>query len=100
MKSAAIKHLVIAIITIGTLIAVPCDQSMACTRTLYVGEDNTVITGRNMDWKEDMASNLWIFPAGMERNGAAGPRSIEWTSRYGSVIVSGYGGYTIGQRRG
>jgi penicillin V acylase-like amidase (Ntn superfamily) len=62
----------------------------ACTRTLYVGEDNTVITGRNMDWKEDMASNLWIFPAGLQRDGAAGARSIRWTSKYGSVVVSGY----------
>lgn len=61
-----------------------------CTRTLFVGADDTVITGRNMDWKEDMGSNLWIFPAGMARDGAAGPRSIRWTSRYGSVIVSGY----------
>nr|WP_246505130.1 linear amide C-N hydrolase [Microvirga antarctica] len=64
--------------------------AMACTRSLYVGDGNLVITGRNMDWKEDMASNLWIFPAGMKRDGASGPRSLSWTSRYGSVIVSGY----------
>jgi choloylglycine hydrolase len=57
---------------------------------LYVGADNTVITGRNMDWEEDMASNLWIFPEGLKRDGAAGPKSIRWTSKYGSVIVSGY----------
>ncbi len=62
-----------------------------CTRTLYVGADKTtVITGRNMDWGEDMASNLWVFPAGIERGGAAGARSIQWTSKYGSVVVSGY----------
>lgn len=64
--------------------------ALACTRTLYVGADNTVITGRNMDWKEDMASNLWVFPAGLKRDGAAGPKSIAWTSKYGSVVVSGY----------
>jgi penicillin V acylase-like amidase (Ntn superfamily) len=68
--------------TVGTAIA--------CTRTLFVGAGNTVITGRNMDWKEDMASNLWVFPAGMNRDGVAGPRSLRWTSKYGSVIVSGY----------
>src|SRR5687768_6505109 len=62
----------------------------ACTRTLYVGQDNTVITGRNMDWKEDMGSNLWIFPAGIEREGAAGPRSLKWAARYCSVVASGY----------
>ena len=61
-----------------------------CTRTLYVGDENIVITGRNMDWKQDMASNLWTFPAGMERDGAAGPQSIAWTSKHGSVVVSGY----------
>jgi len=61
-----------------------------CTRTLYVGADNTVITGRNMDWSEDLASNLWVFPAGIRRDGAAGPTSIQWTSKYGSVVVSGY----------
>jgi choloylglycine hydrolase len=66
------------------------EPAFACTRTLYVGADNTVITGRNMDWQEDMASNLWVFPQGMKRDGAAGPRSVQWTSRYGSVVVSGY----------
>jgi len=65
-------------------------SSFACTRTLYVGQDNTVITGRNMDWSEDMGSNLWIFPAGIHRDGSAGPNSPKWTSRYGSVITAGY----------
>ena len=62
----------------------------ACTRTLYVGADNTVITGRNMDWMEDMQTDLWIFPRGMARTGQAGPGSPEWTAKYGSVIASGY----------
>jgi choloylglycine hydrolase len=75
----------------ATLMAAPSvDQLLACTRTLYVGDGNTVITGRNMDWKEDMASNLWVFPAGLKRDGASGPRSIHWTSMHGSVVVSGY----------
>lgn len=65
-------------------------QAGACTRTLFVGADNTVITGRNMDWMEDMASNLWVFPAGLNRDGAAGASSIRWTSKFGSVVVSGY----------
>ncbi len=63
----------------------------ACTRILYVGEQNMVATGRNMDWKEDMKSDLWIFPRGMARNGLAGANSLNWESRYGSVITSGYG---------
>ena len=61
-----------------------------CTRALYVGEDGLVITGRSMDWGEDMHSNLWVFPRGMSRDGAAGPNSVKWTSRYGSLAVSSY----------
>jgi penicillin V acylase-like amidase (Ntn superfamily) len=64
--------------------------ALGCTRTLFVGADDTIITGRNMDWDEDMSSNLWVFPAGLKREGAAGARSIRWVSKYGSVIVSGY----------
>lgn len=71
-----------------TLASIP--RASACTRTLFTGEDNTVITGRNMDWKEDMSSNLWVLPAGMARDGAAGPNSLSWTSKYGGVVVSGY----------
>src|SRR5262245_35420782 len=72
---------------LGTSLAEPAS---ACTRTLFVGDDGLVLTGRNMDWVEDMGSNLWAFPAGMKRDGASGPNSILWTSLYGSVIVSSY----------
>lgn len=61
-----------------------------CTRVTYLGENNLVVTGRSMDWGEDMQSDLWIFPAGMTRNGSCGAGSLEWTSKYGSVIASGY----------
>jgi choloylglycine hydrolase len=49
-----------------------------------------VITGRSMDWKEDLRTNLWVFPRGMQRDGAAGPGSPRWVSKYGSVIAAGY----------
>ncbi|NML46213.1 linear amide C-N hydrolase [Ramlibacter sp. G-1-2-2] len=62
----------------------------ACTRIVYLGNDNDVITARSMDWNADIETNLWIFPRGMARNGEVGPSSVQWTSRYGSVIASGY----------
>jgi len=62
----------------------------ACTRALFVGSDSVVITGRSMDWSEDMHSDLWVFPRGIQRDGTAGPKSIAWTSKYGSLTVSGY----------
>jgi choloylglycine hydrolase len=62
----------------------------ACTRVVYLGDNGDVITARSMDWKVDVATNLWIFPRGMQRSGEAGPNSVQWTSRYGSVIATGY----------
>ena len=62
----------------------------SCTRALYVGTDNMVVTGRSMDWEQDMATDLWLFPRGMSRNGGAGPQSPQWVSKYGSVVSSVY----------
>lgn len=61
-----------------------------CTRAVYLGPDDTVITARTMDWLEDMRTNLWALPRGCARDGAAGPRSAKWISRYGSVVATGY----------
>ena len=62
----------------------------ACTRAVYLGPDNMVVTGRTMDWKEDLKSNIYLFPRGMKRAGADSGNTIHWTSKYGSVITAGY----------
>lgn len=64
------------------------NTSLACTRAVYLGPDNTVLTGRTMDWDVDVKSNIWVFPQGMTRNGAAGANSLQWTSKYGSLITT------------
>jgi len=64
--------------------------AQACTRVTYLGSDDSVITARSMDWAVDVGTNLWILPRGMQRSGEAGPHSLEWTSKYGSVIATGY----------
>lgn len=80
---------VCATILMGTsMLAAPVSE--ACTRFVYHGANDEVITARSMDWKLDVGTNLWVFPRGMKRSGEAGPNSIEWTSRYGSVIATGY----------
>ena len=65
-------------------------QTHACSRVVYLGPDGTVITARSMDWANDIHTDLWAFPRGMKRDGAAGPKSIQWTSKYGSVISAGF----------
>lgn len=62
----------------------------ACTRAVYLGPDNMVVTGRTMDWKEDLKSNIYLFPRGMKRAGADSGNTIHWTSKYGSIITAGY----------
>lgn len=65
-------------------------ESSACTRVVYLGPAGTVITGRTMDWKVEIPTNLYIFPRGMHRAGADSGNTIHWTSRYGSLVASGY----------
>ncbi|HWL58394.1 MAG TPA: linear amide C-N hydrolase [Paracoccus sp. (in: a-proteobacteria)] len=62
----------------------------ACTRFVYHGINDQIITARSMDWKTDTGTNLWVLPRGMKRDGKAGPNSIEWTAKYGSVVASAY----------
>ena len=39
----------------------------ACTRAVYLGPRNSWwITGRTMDWKEDIMSNIYVFPRGIQ----------------------------------
>jgi len=88
MKFRALTAWCLAAASLSLLLHAP--PADACTRVLYVADDGTVITGRSMDWEEDMMSNVWAFPAGIARDGAAGPNSLHWVSKYGSVGVSGY----------
>ncbi|RRR46363.1 linear amide C-N hydrolase [Mycolicibacter terrae] len=61
-----------------------------CTRLVYLGPNGNIITGRSMDWKLDLATNLWALPRGVRRGGQAGANSVEWTAKYGSVVATGY----------
>lgn len=75
----------------AAMTAVPAGRNAsACTRVVYKGPENTVLTARSMDWKEDPRSNIWIFPRGMERNGEVGRNPLTWRSKYGSVVTAAY----------
>ena len=78
------------LVTLTAAAALLTAEAQACTRVVYHGPDGRNITGRNMDFKDPMVSNFWVFPRGMKRSGAAGSRSLEWTSKFGSLAVSGY----------
>ncbi|WP_183478042.1 linear amide C-N hydrolase [Mesonia hippocampi] len=65
-------------------------EMSACTRVVYKGTNETIITARSMDWKDDIPANLWAFPRGIKRDGAVGKSSVKWKSKYGSVITSSW----------
>ena len=62
----------------------------ACTRILYRTGTGNFLVGRTMDWYDDLGSDLWAFPRGMSRRGCAQENALEWTSKYGSVVVDAY----------
>ena len=66
-----------------------------CSRVLYVGQDDLVVTGRSMDWMIPTGSNIWALPAGLTRDGAAAVNSFSWTSVRGSVVSTMYDGVTV-----
>ncbi len=78
-----------AIALIGLQVMVPFGAE-ACTRIVFLGEGGNVITARSMDWKYDVGTNLYLLPRGIVRSGEAGPNSISWTAKYGSVVATGY----------
>jgi choloylglycine hydrolase len=73
------------------LIAAP---AIPCSRILWNDNGHSVLVGRNMDWFEDLKSNLWVLPRGMERTGQVPTNPLKWTSKYGSVIVAAYDSIT------
>jgi len=90
MKTKRSPFLSFTALLTAAVLALPLPSALACTRAVYFGLEGQTVTGRTMDWVEDMQSNLWIFPRGMKRDGGMGEQGFQWTSKYGSLIVSVY----------
>src|SRR5690625_1078198 len=87
MKTHYTKSLIIGLVVIFTSLF---NVSEACTRVVYKGPNNTVITARSMDFTLEIPANLWVFPRGIHRTGETGKNTIEWTSKYGSLSTSSW----------
>jgi penicillin V acylase-like amidase (Ntn superfamily) len=84
---AGMKKLALNLL-LGVALCSPSLDADACTRILYETGNKTYIVGRTMDWAVDPHTDLWSFPKGMQRDGGVGPQSIQWSSKYGSVVAS------------
>ena len=64
-----------------------------CTVCVWANEDLPCVSSRNMDWFQDMPTNLWVLPAGRVVRGAHpdDPLALEWTATYGSITAVSYG---------
>ena len=94
-QSRFLLRLTMILMMAGVAALATTQLSEACTRCVYLGPDNTVIVARSMDWAEDPGTEIYVFPRGMARDGVAGPNSLKWTSKYGSLICSFYGIATV-----
>lgn len=83
------KTLLMSLLLLGASALAPL-SSGACSRAVYLGPDGMTVTGRTMDWAEDLHTNLYLFPRGIHRRGAVSDNTIFWTSKYGSVSAAGY----------
>lgn len=83
------KVTILSLLSLGIFSAVN-PSAQACSRAVYIGPDQLVITGRTMDWKEDIQTNLYLLPRGMDRAGSDKANTVRWTSKYGSIVATGY----------
>lgn len=60
-----------------------------CTRVLWPDANGSVIVGRNMDFHQDLHTNLWKLPRGITRDDRVAGK-LSWTAKYGSVIAGIY----------
>ncbi len=65
-------------------------SALPCSRVVWSTPDNQVFVGRTQDWTEKVNSSFRLFPRGMERTGAVAENPLKWTSKYGSLIITGY----------
>lgn len=95
MRHTLTKVFLSAAFIAGISMAAP--QSRACTRVLYKGTDNLYIVGRSLDWKTPIPTNVYVYPAGMAKQGNVQDDAVRWTSKYGAVYAVSYdGGVTEG----
>lgn len=73
------------------VLMVTSTSSSACTRALRADPSQAVMVGRNMDWNEDMNTDLVVYPRGIAHRGATAENPVSWTSQYGSIVAAVYG---------
>lgn len=84
-KVPAVKRAVLG----GVMLSMALSPGIAaaCSMILWDNPLGTYV-GRGEDWFEDAPTALWVLPRGQHRNGASETNPYEWTSIYGSLVVT------------
>ncbi|MGH8338328.1 MAG: linear amide C-N hydrolase, partial [Gammaproteobacteria bacterium] len=77
-------------LAMAVVTALTAFDASACTRVLWQASDGNVYVGRTQDWTEKVGSSFHKFPRGEERIGLVKNNPLKWTSKYGSMAVTGY----------
>jgi len=79
----------LALALTATLVALQ-PAAHACTRVVWLSPDDQVFVGRTQDWTEKADSAFRVYPRGIARMGAVAENPHKWTSKYGSLVITGY----------
>lgn len=72
-------------------------EANACSRVVYIGDNDIILTGRTLDWRTPIPTNIYVYPQGIQKTSMPSGPCLKWQSKYGSVIAVGYdGGVTEG----
>lgn len=83
------------LIIVGSILS--SNETKACSRVVYTGNNSLIIVGRSLDWRTPIPTNLYVYPRGMEKRGNVQPNAVRWRSKYGAVYAVSYdGGITEG----
>lgn len=76
--------------TLGLVISIcaGANISYSCTTVFANNKGPKKVVARTMDLYVFDAPKIVVYPRGMKRNGEAGPHSLNWTSKYGNVVVT------------
>ncbi len=81
---------VIRVASIVLIAVLTASVALPCTRVVWVTADGQVFVGRTQDWTEKADSAFRVYPRGIERVGAVTVNPHKWTSKYGSLVITGY----------
>lgn len=75
-------------IFLGLIFTLLVTSSYSCTTVFWNNNDKAKVVARTVDLFIPDTPTILVYSRGMTRQGEAGPNSLKWKSKYGSVVVT------------